>query len=197
LLNAPEGEYSPEMRSLDLTDKDAVEWGRLYGAEVVIYGKCEVLNAKEVYISLSAVDVEKGDLIYLDAQTGTIDKGGDYKGRMLESIEKAVSEVAARMVPPIVRAFEEPETRFSRLEMTLRGVTNFKQFSDYRAFLKREIDGVKSVKQTRIRGNAISFLVEYEGDENKFLDLTLNHENQPFEADLSKTEGGEIIINIR
>jgi len=197
LLNTPEEKYSSEMEALDLTDADAVEWGKIYGAEVVIHGKCEVLKAKEVHIMLIALDVEKGDLIYYDAQAATIDEGSDYKGRMLESIEKAVSEVAARMVPPIIRAFEEPETRFSRLEMTLRGVTNFKQFSDYRAFLKREIDGVKSVKQTRIRGNAISFLVEYEGDENKFLDLTLNHENQPFEADLSKTEGGEIIINIR
>jgi hypothetical protein len=177
LLNTPEEEYSSEMKAKDLTDADAVKWGRVYGAKVVIHGKCEILKDREVYVTLSALDVEKGNLIYMDAQPETIDKKRDYKEGILESIEKAVSEVAVRMVPPIIRAVEEPETRLSRLEMTLRGMKNFKNFTDYRAFLKREIDGVKSVRQTRIRGNAISFLVEYEGDENTFLDLVTNHEN--------------------
>jgi len=197
LLNTPEEEYTSEMKALELTDADAVEWGRAYGAEVVIHGKCEILKDKEVYVMLSALNVEKGNLIYLDAQPEKIPKERDYNEGILESIEKAVSEVAVRMVPPIIRAMEEPETRLSRLKMTLRGMKNFKHFTDYRAFLKREIEGVKSVRQTRIRGNAISFLVEYEGDENTFLDLVTNHENPPFEADLSKTEDGEIIIIIR
>jgi hypothetical protein len=73
----------------------------------------------------------------------------------------------------------------------------FKQFRDFRDFLKKDILGVKSVRQTRVSSNSISISVEFSGNSEKFLDTILGQEGFPFPADVSKTEEGEIIIDIK
>jgi hypothetical protein len=101
------------------------------------------------------------------------------------------------MIPPIIKAMEPPEENIQQLEISLKGLKNFQQFRAYRDFLKKEIEGVKSVRQTRIRGDAMSISVEFTGDREQFLDRATTHENLPFEVELKIDEDGEIVIKIQ
>jgi len=197
LLNVPEGSYSSDMKVLDLTDEDALRWGRIYSADVVLRGNCEIIEGKMVSVSLIAHDVEQGIRIHQDSQTERAKKDSGGMEQIIQTIEKAINRVVARLAPLIIRAVEGAEVRENQLEIDFRGFKNFKQFREFREFLEKDIEGVKSVKQTRVRINSISILVDFSGDTDRFLDMVQSHENLPFEADIYQTGEGEIIVNIR
>jgi hypothetical protein len=117
--------------------------------------------------------------------------------QIVESIEMAVNNVASRLSPEIMMAIELPEAKITQLALRLKGLRSFRQYRDFKDFLEKNVPGVKSVRQTRVKGNSMSVAVEFLGDEEKFLNRVSNHENLPFKADLAKTEEGEILVLIR
>ncbi len=197
LLNVPEGDFSPGMSDLNLSDENAVQWGVIFASDVVIHGRCEIFAGFGVILRLSVVDVKKGLLIYQDTEIERAEADPDNREQIIESVEKVIGKIAIRMIPQIIKAMEPPEENIQQLEISLKGLKNFQQFRAYRDFLKKEIEGVKSVRQTRIRGDAMSISVEFTGDKEQFLDRATTHENLPFEVELKINEDGEIVIKIQ
>jgi len=196
-MNVPEGGYSDEMRFLDLSDDAVIEWGRLFSAEVVIHGQCEIIEGKEISVSLKALDIEEGRIICKDTVVESLKEGGNGKEHIIKGIEKAISNIAVRVSPEIILALETHGGNIIEINVTLKGLRSFKQFREFRDFLKRDIFGVGLVLQTRVKGNAISVSVAFSGDQETFMEKVFKHKNFPFPADVTKTEKGEIIIDIR
>ncbi|MGD2126887.1 MAG: hypothetical protein PVG99_12455 [Desulfobacteraceae bacterium] len=197
LLRVPEEKYSSEMRALDLSNEDATRWGQAFSAQVVIHGGCEIVEGKEVSVRLTALDVDRAFMIEQDYQIESLDQGAGRSEQIMQSMERAMNRIASRLSPLIIRAIRAPEVKTSRLEIVLKGLRSFRDFRMLRDFLERDVEGVESVRQTRVRGNIISIMVEFSGDEDKFLDIVLRHENLPFQVDAIKTDEGEIVFNIR
>jgi len=197
LLKVPEETYSSEMKALDLLYEDAAMWGRRYSADVVIHGKCEIIEGREVFVTLAALHAADGSVIDLVRQNVRIDPGPDSTKSSMQAIEKAISAIAARFTPAIIRAIQTREVRVTQVGITLKGLRSFKEFSDFKDFLEKEIQGVTSVRQTRVRAHAMSISVEFSGSEEEFLDQVIRHPSLPLKADVNKTEGGELIFNIR
>jgi hypothetical protein len=91
---------------------------------------------------------------------------------------------------------EGPSIEALYLDITLKGLSSYKQFRVFRDFLRRDVSGVKSVRQTRVRKDAISIAVEFEGDRNSFVERVLNHDNLPFLVKLEPGEEEEILFRI-
>jgi len=197
LLNMPEGDFSPGMSDLNLSDENAIQWGVIFAADVVIHGRSEIFDGFGVILRLSVVDVKKGLLVYQDTEIERAEAEPINREQLIESVENVISKIAIRMIPPIIKAMEPPEENIQKLEIALKGLKNFQQFRAYRDFLKKEIEGVKSVRQTRIRGDAMSISVEFTGDREQFLDRATTHENLPFDVELKINEDGEIEIKIQ
>lgn len=197
LLNVPDGIYSSEMNTLELTDEDAVAWGRLFSADVVIRGRCKVIQGKEIELELEALHVESGSLIDWGIEVEEMEETPADVDQVVEIIERLVNKVAARLGPRILNTLQSKETTLNQLELVLQGVSNFKQFRVFKDFLENRITGVESVKQTRIKDNAMYISVEYFGDEKRFLDMISTQESLPFATDVTKTEDGEIHVLIK
>jgi hypothetical protein len=197
LLRTPEGGYSPEMKALDLSDEDSIRWGELFSVDVVVRGRCEIIGGDEVSILLKALHVKNSIMIARDTQSERMGEGAGDMDQIVETIEIAVNNVASRLTPKIMVAIELPETKTAQLSLTLKGLRSFRQFREFKDFLEKNVPGVKSVRQTRLRGNSVSVAVAFLGDEEKFLESVSNHENLPFKADWAKTEEGEIVVLIR
>jgi len=194
MLKVPEVTYLPEMKVLDLTDVDALRWGRAFSAEVVIYGRCAISERKEVFVSLTALDVAREFIIDQADQTGLVDESSEG---VVQTMQRVIDEIASNLSPSILRALSALEAKVSRLEIAIKGLKSFRDFRTLRDFLEREVEGVKSVRQTKVKGNMISIMVEYSGDEDAFLEKVLRHEKLPFPVDVIKTEEGETVFNIR
>jgi hypothetical protein len=197
LLKIPEGDYSPEMKALDLSDEDAIRWGELFSADVVVRGRCEIIAGDEVSIVLTALHVENHIMIGRNIQRERMDEGAVGMQQIVVAIEIAVNNVASRLTPQIMMTIELPESKIAQLSLTLKGLRNFRQFREFKDFLEKNVPGVKSVRQTRLKGNSMSVAVAFLGDEEKFLERVSNHESLPFKADLAKTAEGEIVVLIR
>ncbi len=197
LLRTPEGDYSPEMKALDLSDEDAIRWGELFSADVVVRGRCEIIGGDEVSVVLKALHVENSIMIGRDMQSERMAEGAGDMEQIVETIEIAVNNVASRLTPQIMMVIELPETKTAQLSLTLKGLRSFRQFREFKDFLEKNVPGVKSVRQTRLRGNSVSVAVAFLGDEENFVERVSKHENLPFKADWTKTEQGEIVVLIR
>jgi hypothetical protein len=194
MLKGPEVAYLPEMKALDLTSADALRWGRAFSAEVVIYGRCTISEKEEIFVSLTALDVAREFMIDQVDQTGRVDEGSENG---VQAIQRVIDEIAYTLSPSILRALSTREAEVSRLEIALKGLKSFRDFRMLRDFLEGEIEGVKSVRQTKVKGSMIWIMVEYAGGKDALIEKVLRHENLPFPVDVIETEEGEIIFNIR
>jgi len=197
LLSVPEGDYSPEMKMLDLSDEDAIKWGMLFSADVVIHGRCQIIEEKEISIILKILEVKKSTIISQDSQMEMIDEDMGSMEKILQTMENAINKVVVRVSPIIIKAMEVPETNTNQVEIALKGLRNFKEFRQLKGFIEKDIWGVKSVKQTKVKDNSIYILVEFIGDENRFLETLVNHGNLPFQIELTRMAEGGVIINVR
>ncbi len=195
-LNIPEVEFSDEMRSTDLTDENILTWGRLFSADVVIRGKTGIIDEKEVFLTLKAMSVNEGGLICQGMHIEPIETDPEGNAKISEALKKLVNYLASRLTPAIFQAAGSGHKEFHILDVTLTGLKTYRQFVDFRNFLRKDVPGIKSVRQTRVRKDSISIEVEFEGDENKFMESVLNHENLPLLLDFNRTEDGKILLEV-
>ncbi|MCD6297696.1 MAG: DUF2066 domain-containing protein [Deltaproteobacteria bacterium] len=195
VLSVPEAEYTEDMLSADLQEIGILKWGTLFSADVVIYGQAEVIEEKEVSISLEAFDVSQGARICQDVLSEPVE-GPEGRERIIETIDRAVRLLAARLTPIIIQVSASDQETINRIEITVKGLSSFKQFRLLRDFLRRDIAGVKSVRQTRIRKDSISIAVEFKGDKYELLDRVLNHENLPLEINLHQIADNKILLTV-
>jgi hypothetical protein len=195
-FSAPENIHSVDLSSPELGDADALMMGRLFSADVVISGQAQIVDEKEVSITLKALDVNHGIHIRQGVESERIDEGPEGDERIISALEKAVDYLAARLIPAIIRIAASDEKKVRHLEITLKGLDTYKYFRLFKDFLSKEVEGVINVRQTRVRKNSMSIDVEFQGDGNKFLDRVLNNENLPFPVDVYRTEEGEILLEI-
>ncbi|MBW1797977.1 MAG: hypothetical protein JRJ21_06145 [Deltaproteobacteria bacterium] len=195
VLSVPEAQYTEHMLSSELQDISILRWGTLFFADVVIYGQAEVIEEKEVSISLEAFDVSQGVRICQDILSEPVE-GTEGRERIIETIDRAVRLLAARLTPTIIQVSASDQETINRVEITVKGLSSFKQFRLLRDFLRRDVTGVKSVRQTRIRKDSISIAVEFKGDKYELLDRVLNHENLPFELNLHQTAEDRILLTV-
>jgi hypothetical protein len=194
-LKVPDTGYSESLKHVDLKDVDALEWGRLFSADVVIYGQIEIIDKKEVSMALQTRDVNQGAQISQTVAFEQIKKGTKGKQPVMEATERLANQLAAKLTPAIIRYTASDRGRVRHLDITLKGLRSYKQFRAFRDFLGRDVSGVKSVRQTRVRKDSISIAVEFQGDRKRFLERVLNHENLPFLVKLDQGEE-EIVFRI-
>ena len=164
---------------------------------MVFLGRCEIVSEDTISITLRALHVERGTVIYQDTQNELIGGGPEDMEQIIQQLERAINSVALRFVPEIINAMEMPEVSVNKLIITLNGLQSFKQFRNFWDFLNKNVNGVQAVAQTRVGANSISVSVEFSGDREGFLATVLNHEAFPFSADGSETDEGGIVIHIK
>jgi hypothetical protein len=195
VLNAPEVEDDPQLRSEVLAEEHVLRWGRIFSAEVVLYGQTAVLeDDRQVSVTIEAFDVTQGIRIGQDMLFEPFPEGLEGEQAVMETLEKGVRHLFERLAPTIIRMALANRDKLNRLDITIEGLTSYKQFRIFRDFLRRDVAGVKSVRQTRIRMDSISLIVAYQGDRERFLNRLMNHEDLPFSIDFKVTEEGHIIL---
>ena len=196
VMSVPEAEYTEDMLSAGLQDTGILKWGKLFSADVVLYGQAEVIEEKEVSISLEAFDVSQGMRICQDALFEPVMEGPQGREKIIETIDRAVKLLAARLTPTIIRVSVSDQEMVNSVEITIKGLKSFLQFRLLRDFLRKDVTGVKSVRQTRLRKDSISIAIEFTGDKYELLDRVLNHENLPLEINLHQTGEDEFLLTV-
>lgn len=195
-LNMPEAEFPVDLRVVDLEDSDILKWGRMFSADVVIFGRTELFEKNRLALSLKAFDVNRDVQIVQDRQIETVEEGFEGREAMIKALENLADQLAERFTPALIRMTEVGRDYVQKLEITLMGLKDYRQYITFTDFLKKLVPGVQSVKQIRVRKSSISIEVEFQGGRYQFLDSVLNHESLPFPVNLAETEEGNILLKV-
>jgi hypothetical protein len=193
-LKSLEAKYSAEMTAPDLTSEAALQWGELFSVPVVVKGRCEIKDGKEVSVSLVALDTEKKTIIDQDSQTEIVETGADGVNR---AVEKAVRSLAARLCPAIRKAIEIEEVKTNQIEVVVKGLRSFRDLKGVKEFLEKEIRGVRSVRQTKLGKDFVGLMVEFSGDRQEFLNLISGQAGVPFVREEGKPEEDPLTFRMK
>ena len=196
ISSPPDVENFSNLTSPYLTNEDILKWGNLFSADVVICGQSEIINNKELFLTLRALDVRQGTQICQESRVEPIEQELTDTEQIIETLQGPVNRVAATLCRCIIQAVTSEHGEIHQLELTLTGMSKPKQFWVFRDFLRGEVIGVKSVIPSKIRGNSISATVEFQGDRDKFINRLLKHENLPYPLHLGQAEKGEIVFSL-
>jgi hypothetical protein len=194
VMKSVEGKFGPEMTAPDLTHEEAFRWGEIFSVPVVVQGRCEVINKREVRLSMVALGVDKTLIIDQVSQSETAPDGGDELKRVLEL---AARGAAARLCPSIRKAIESHESASSQIEVLVKGLRNYRDLKRVKEALEKEIEGVRSVKQAKVSGDSVGLIVDFSGPREEFLSMISGRENLPFLNDDSTSEEEAIILRMR
>ena len=192
-LYMPETGFEGDMRIVDLEDSNILRWGRLFNADVVIFGRTEILEDRGVSLTLRVFEVNREMEILQDMQIETTDKDLETQEAIMKALESLADKLAERFAPAIT---ELSRDQIQKLEITLMGLSSYKQLNVFTDFLRKQVLGVQSVRQVRVRKDSITIEVEFQGDRYRFLDSVLNHENLPFPLNLAETQEGNILLKL-
>ena len=182
---------------LDLGKEDALVWGEAYGADVVITGRCAIVDSKEASLTVEAYHVKSGKEIYHGHAAELIKQGGEEDpDRVLIALEAAVRNLAGEMAPIIIQSMGQESEAESQFSITLKGFRSFMQVRSFMEFLEGEVPGVTSVVQSAARPGAVSLDVKFKGNRSTFLNRVLNHENIPVPLRFDQEEGEEIVFTV-
>ena len=186
----PEGVFSANLRP-----EDALKWGELFSAEVVVYGKSLVFDNK-LTLNLKTLDVQQGIQICEKSGSEKITQGMADGEQILGIMRKCVNRLAADLCPCILRNINGKPQETHQLDMTLSGISQPRQFQTFTDFLKTHISGVKAVIPSKFSGESMSASVDFQGDRITFINLVLNHQGLPFPLHLGQTDTDAILFYI-
>jgi len=192
LRGVPDTGIDKRMKKCDVGPEALTAWGRLFGADVVVYGSLEQDGETEISLDLSALAVASGTRICGASELAPLE------GRaFLEALNDLAGQAVARLSPCILReASGAPEAK--RILVTLKGVKNFRQVRLFRDFLKTDVPGVRSVRQRRVGRTYVTVEVTYEEGGASFAEqVSKSLDDLPLKVDFIR--GGEegYIFSIR
>jgi len=191
-LSLPSGDLAGYANVPELEREQVVAWGVLFSADVVIYGFSHI-QEEDITLMLSAVDVQQGTIIGDSTRVAGIPHPAS-ETQVLESLQILADQTASKLAPTIQQTIQSSRGGVTELAITLKGLTSYSQFRMLQDFLSREVQGVKSVRQTRVRRDSISIAVEFQGNRDMFLNRVLNHERLPLLLNVEQAEGDQIVL---
>ena len=115
--------------------EDATRWGRLFSADVVVYGKSLILDNRLI-LNLKALNVGNGSQICEKSGSEQIPPGTVDSEKILDLMRKCVNRLAVDLGPCILKnTSTEPEAAH-QLNVTLANISQPRQFQTFSDFLK-------------------------------------------------------------
>jgi hypothetical protein len=188
----PEESYDEGMLRIHLTDEDAVKWGKLLSAHVVITGEASVSSESTASVYLRAIRVADCSVIAQGFREG---RSNSAQGEGNTAIESAVNNWARDLMPYIVDAFKPTEAVVNKIVITLRGLRRYKELHDIKEFFTNNFPEIKSVTESRLNREFVNVSVKLQGDSRRLAKKALSHPKKPFLFNISEvTEQGFTVV---
>ncbi|MCG6881586.1 MAG: hypothetical protein LJE96_20890 [Deltaproteobacteria bacterium] len=193
IMDLPSSDLLTGQFSSNLQPREAVQWGKLFSADVVVCGQSLILDDKLI-LNLKAIDVQTGYQICKQSGSQNIPSGNVDSEKILDIMRQCVGRMAVDLCPCILKNINTAPKSIHQLDVTLAGISQPRQFQTFSEFLKTHITGVKSVTPSRISDDSMSATVDFQGDRITFISLVLNNQDIPFPLHLGQTDTENILF---
>lgn len=181
-----EESLSPAMRTRNLEKKDLLEWGRLLSADYVVTGESAIETDGSFVLQLQVLSVRNGFFLAKGSQAGV-------DGMTLQEV---VRKLADRLIPSMVNLGGGTGAGIQHVQITLRGMRNYREFKAVQDLLKNDIPGIRSVRQSRMSQSAVSVAVDFSGSREQLLRGLLAQQRLPVKLVLERETETELLLRI-
>jgi hypothetical protein len=179
----PEESYDDGMLEMYLSDEDAVKWGRLLSAQVVVTGEANIDEESRASILLKAIKVIDGTTIAQGYREGI---ASGTMGDASNAVEVAIQKWANDMIAYISDAFIPSEKAVTQLTIKLKGLRGYKELYDVKEFLVKNFPEIQSVLERRLQRDLVHVSLEIQGDSQTLATRMLRHPKVPFLFEVSE-----------
>jgi hypothetical protein len=180
----PGADGSDSMKSANLSDHEVFEWGNIYSADLVLYGKCRVREGKVESLNLKLHDVGSGTVIWEES----LMEEGAFEPMM--AARKAVDKI----IYVKDRARSMGKTGSSEFNVVFEGLVGAGQIQLLSGFLKNDVQGVKGVIPARMRKDSVAFRVGYEGRADILVNAILKNPAVPLKVEFREANDNVIFF---
>jgi len=192
------GFYKDEALSID-----AISYiGKLYNADLVIYGKAHTLPAKRTsrlskksihaIISLSAIDIHTGQVLLSSENEELTDPAG-----LKDAFKKATSLLAERMISIIADKLNDSEGGLTTIKMSISGITSYISFMKFQELIQKEAKGVQKIHQRGFSAGKAKLEIEMIGTAQKLADELTMIMYEGFLIDITEITKERIHVKMR
>ena len=181
-----EESLSLAMRTRNLEKKDLLEWGRLLSADYVVTGESAVETDGSIVLQLQVLSVRDGFFLAKGSQAGV-------DGMTLEEV---VRKLADRLIPSMVNLGGGTGAGVQHIQITLRGMRNYREFKALQDLLKNDIPGIRSVQQSRMSQGAVSLAVDFSGSREQLLRGLMAQQKLPVKLVLERETETELLLRV-
>lgn len=168
----------PSLKDRNLDDARIAEWGRLYGADFVLYGASNLNSEGELELSLKALSAGDGSTVAEAIRFAVVDAPVADMGNFLPALESVSSGVAEVLAPAMLR-LKTSETGSRVVKVIFEGADVLVDSPRLQRYMEEKFSGVTLVRPARLGRNRIAFEVGYRGDP-RLLAERLASEGSPF-----------------
>jgi len=192
-VSLPSEGFTPDMKQTELSPMLIAKWGRIFGADVVVYGKGEMSDTGQVSMRVQVLGVADEVVHCQMDESGSAVAGGGSQ-EIVTALEGVVNQMMPRLLVCLNRAGGGRQIVYHTFEVTLKGLDSYMQYKKLREFMGKKIPGVRELKQSRIGSHYVSFRVEFQGDEEKFANLVMYHDALPVPIKVLEQKQGEVVF---
>jgi len=190
----PEESYGESMLHLNLTNEAAAKWGRLLSAQVVIAGEANLYSKPKASVFFKAIKVIDGTVLAQGYRERTL--SGNITDDQ-SAIELAISSWANDMISYIIDAAQPTQEALNKIIITIKGFKDFRDFLNFKEFLKKNFPEIKSVLERRLEKGLVKLFVEVKGDPKGLAIKVLNHSKSPFSFEINELSEQGFTLVIR
>jgi len=191
-----EGSLSPAMRKGELDNTGALEWGKMLSADFVITGKSMIEDDHNITLHLRVFSVKDGLLLAEGSETSHKDMIKESDEESSEVLGRVVRKLADRLIPAMISLGSGTPAGIQHIQITLKGMRNYQEFKNLQRFLKEDLPGVQSVRQSRMSQGLLSVEVDFAGSRRQLLGRLLNQEKLPMKLVIESATDTHIILQV-
>ena len=192
------GFYKDEALSID-----AISYiGKLYNADIVIYGKTHSLSAKgtissssqsiHAIVSLSAINIHTGEVLLSSENEELTDPAG-----LRDAFKKATSLLADRMISIIADKLNNSEGSLATIKISISGITSYPSFMKFQELIQKEAKGVQKIHQRGFSAGRAKLEIEMIGTAQKLADELTMIMYEGFFIDITEITKDRIHVKMR
>ncbi|MDT8318002.1 MAG: hypothetical protein RQ824_08445, partial [bacterium] len=182
---------------------DAISYiGKLYNADLVIYGKTHTLSAKRnnpssnksihAIVSLMAININTGQVLLSSENEELSDTAG-----LEDAFKKATSLLAERMISVISDKLNNSDGGLATIRMSISGITSYPSFMKFQESIQKEAKGIQKIHQRGFSAGKAKLEIEMNGTAQKLADELTMIMYEGFFIDITEITKDKIHINMK
>lgn len=180
---APGEDYDESMLQMNLANEDAVKWGEIFSADVVVTGSANLDGESWASIFLKALRVNDGLVLAQGYREAVL---ADNHADERTAVGLAIDSWAQDMISYIIDGVQTPKGSINTIEIIVEGLGDYKEFIDFKEFLKSNFPEIRFLLEKRIKKESVTLSLDLSATSKELAKKLKNVADKPFLCEIDR-----------